>query len=270
MSMDRHRARQGRLFAGAALTFLLGGIGPASVLADEPAPGVAEGSRIGNVVKTAITTAFPEVSSIIKLIFGDRANDNASVKKADLSKQLEEVRLKSLAEAQTRLTPMNDVAEELFQVNTFLVPAVRAQVALAGLRAHLGAAAPDWGKVTSEWKIASDYVDKIGNVSDGDMKKIKTVSVQVVLSNIRAEAKETNVRVAGAIGNKSRDEVLRELSLLEMRLRDVATISTVEFGQVRQGLADLAAWAKAPAGAGQKVPFEATLLNDLKGRYNLK
>src|SRR6516225_3920699 len=91
---------------------------------DDP-PGTDTGKRVGTIVKTAIDTALPGVTTLLNAIWGNRKN-NDSINKTDLEAKLKEARQKFYSDAQAKLAETALVATQLGVVNQFVDGAVTA------------------------------------------------------------------------------------------------------------------------------------------------
>lgn len=125
------------MLAGALACFLLAfsmhvAIAAPQAASSTPAPGVATGQKIGNIIKTAISTVAPGISQIADIFWKGRANpgtDNTKkteaqqktdieqgAQKPDVQKQAQD---QFVVAAQQKIQPVGEVAAELGVLTLF-------------------------------------------------------------------------------------------------------------------------------------------------------
>jgi phage terminase small subunit len=133
----------------------------------EDEPGVSTGRKIGNAISTAITVAFPQVQTLVDLIFGKDASPKSEVKKIDAEDNLK----KELAGLQTKVAEqlklIDKVGKDLSTLRSFLRYCVEAQVKVASMQAVLASfPTPDESKrneLTYAWNEAASRLKKLGS-----------------------------------------------------------------------------------------------------------
>jgi hypothetical protein len=214
------------------------------------------GVKIGTVISDVIKTAFPEVQTVVNALFGNKP-DNSKITKADATAAISDAKKKASLAAFEKLKPLSKLADELFTINEFVVPALRAQVDLATLTANLGSIPPKWPAIKTDWSTVNKQLSIMSEVKAADLSKVGNIAARIILQNIQANTGDAALRMQGAIDQRSVTDALAQASVIQSTLHDVATLSTVEFEQLRQDIADAGSSASGGEG-GQEPPSMLT------------
>ena len=211
------------------------------------------GQRIGNVVKAAITTAFPAVSTVLDSIM--KATPNSSDKKvstSDVKKAttdtLTATDKATQAKAQAAIAPVGQVGAELATVNLFLSPSVEANNNVLQMQVQILATAPDWDAIATNWQVAKAQLDKISKVQDSDINKVQDLYLRNKLTDIRAANSDLVIRIDAAVKAKKSPQAAPLLTQLNTILGGMPAVAGYELANLQGDLASLAEWAKGAAG----------------------
>ena len=228
-----------------------------------PAPGVSTGEKIGNVVKTAITTAFPAVKDIVDLIWTKKPTTDNKVSKDQLQTATEsakkDVQTAITAAIQPKLTPLARVSGELATVDKFLQPTVVAAINLAQMQTRLAGPMPDWSEQEKDWKVAKAQLAQLRGITDPELDQVRDKWLKNTLAAIRGVNDQAVVRVEAEVSatkkNPQRQAV--EIQALAVSLRDITAAIGYELSDLRTEMTDLADWAKGGQG-GDRAGISAT------------
>src|ERR1700733_5619281 len=162
---------------------------------DTPPPaGVDTGKKIGTIVKTAIDTALPGVttgiSTIADLIWKNKSSNNEKIKKPELDEAVKKTRTELITAAQKQIQPVGQVADELALLGKFLTPSVEANVNIIRMQTRLSSSAspvPDnvWKDQKEDWAVAKGNLAAMGSISNDELKKVRDLWLRNMLSKIR-------------------------------------------------------------------------------------
>jgi hypothetical protein len=231
------------------------------------APGVGAGQVIGNIVKTALTTAFPGAATILNSILAATPNNGGSkVSKADLTTGANnantQIKNDSLTKAQTALQPIGQVGSELATINLFLTPAVEANDDLIRIQTEISTNPADWASANVDWSVAKAQLSAISNVSAADINKVQDLFLRNKLTEIQGTNKDLVIRVSAAIAAKDTAKTQQLLSQLSQIVGGMPAVAGYELANLQSDLTGLAAWAKGAGGSPTPPslePFVKTL-----------
>jgi len=226
-----------------------------------PAPGVATGEKIGNVIKAAITTAVPGVSSILDLIWSKRANPVAdkekkteAQQKSDLSAGAQnpdvqkKVQADFVAAAQQRIQPIGKVSAELAVLNRFLEPSVEASGRLIAIRTQLKDSPVPWSDVKTNFELAKQQLQKLKTVSDTDLNSIRDLYLRDKLKHIRDANDAPTLLIDSDITAKNAEGLGGDAAALANTLADMTAMAGYELADLQSDITELANWAKGTGG----------------------
>lgn len=217
--------------------------------AQAPAPGVAAGERIGNVVRTAISTAAPGLGSLLDLIWGRLGNPNANkATKAELKTAGDPVSTQIKVSAQQAITPLGRVADELAVIVQYLDPTVTASQNLIVMRTKAADAVPDWVAIANQWELAKIQIAKLKAVPDADVRRIRDLYLRDRLSQIRNANDTVVVAISQDITNRNVDNLKGDVPVLLSTLANMTAVAGYEFAELQADIKDLSDWARGAAG----------------------
>jgi isoleucyl-tRNA synthetase len=231
--------------------------------AQAPAPGVSEGQKIGTIIKTAISTAAPGISSILDLIWGHLGDPTkTSAKKTDLQTAANNPQAQDAAKKQTQaaaqqaIQPISKVSDELAVINRFLGPSVTATGYLIVMRTKLADSNQDWTAIGNQWELAKTQINNLKSVSDSDLNKVRDAYLRLKLTAIRNANDTTVVAIGQEVSQKNADNLKTDSATLLATLADMTAVAGYELAELQADIGDLATWAKGGAG-GATTPDRA-------------
>jgi hypothetical protein len=251
--------RLARLFASLLLIAISAAVSAQTntTAADTNAPGVTTGQRIGNIVKAAVTTAFPAVSTVLDAILSKTKNgDSNKVSTSDLksaatsSAVKTDVSAKAQSGAAQAIAPIGLIAGELQTVNSFLAPTVLANDNVLLMDAGLAASSPNWDEIQIDWKVAKAQLDKISKVQDSDLNKVQDAFIRIKLQSIRDTNGDLVIRIDAALSNKDKNVPKTRALLQQLRqiLDGMTSVAGYELANFQSDFTSLSAWAKGAGG----------------------
>lgn len=234
-----------------------------SLRAQEP-PGTATGRKIGTIVRTAIETALPGASALLGLIWGNRSS-NDRINQEQLRQAVEaarpEIRDTLIAEAQRRLEPVSQIAEELRIVNYFLEAAVQANQNVITMQTRLGTTPSPtddfWRSQTEDWDVAKNHLRRLEGVQESELELIRELWLRDQLRRIRSSNIDLVVRVDARLQAKDPAGLAQQLERLSDTLQGIQAAVGYQIADLRADLRNLAEWARGAQAAGEYVAPEA-------------
>ncbi len=227
-----------------------------------PAPGVETGQKIGTIIKTAISTAAPGVSSILDLLWTHLpkpADDKA--KKTDLQQaaqaQNAPVKQQAVASAQQQLQPISKLSDELAVINRFLGPSVMATQDLIVIRTKVSEPTADWVAIKNAWELAKVQIGNLKAVSDTDLNKVRDPYLRNRLMLIRNSNDTTVISINQEITQSNLPDLKTDLTVLLTTLADMTAVAGYEIAELQADIGDLAAWAKGAGSGPTTIPDRA-------------
>jgi hypothetical protein len=223
------------------------------VAAQGPAPGQATGEKIGTIVKAAIDTALPGVTSILGLIWGGK-KEGDKISKQQLEDAIksarEDLRQQFAANALEKIQPVKKVADELATLYKFMEPATEANESIIRIQAVISAnptiTDPVQAQLKKEWSIATKQlvtlngVDVNKTVRDGWLRE-KLIMIQ-----------DLNKRMVGDISDqidaKNAGELRDSLKDAAAALAAINRVSRVEVADLQSDIGGLASLGEGKAG----------------------
>jgi hypothetical protein len=219
-----------------------------------PAPGEATGQKIGTIIKTAIQTALPGVSSLISLLFPGKSDSDkvkvADVKTtasaADTQKALQQ---QITAAIQPKLQPVSQVASELQVVSLFTLPSVEATKYIAVLQTNLASKSINWTNVSTQWSLVKQQLQKVKGVSDAQINSISDLWLRSKLSAMRDANDAQTTLIESAIAQKDGPAASAAVGSLAPVLDGMTAAAGYELANMQSDLTNLANWARGAAGS---------------------
>lgn len=170
-----------------------------------PAPGISEGTKLGNIISTVIGIALPPLQQLVEKIFPPKTRD--CIKKSEL-----EARLKSLEEAtkneiREELRDIGAIVSEVDCLREFLDPCIEVQDLLReiiGLVAKSPISSEDWAGAQSAWGSVKALV---GRIKEIDLDRIRNRSIRLEFLKIQ------NMRLS-TMNRYDRDYFLRSAEVV--------------------------------------------------------
>lgn len=239
------------------------------------------GQRIGTVIKDAISTAFPGVAGIGGLIDAiwqkkpatkDNKVDENQLTTAVTNSQ-DAIKKSVVAQAQQKLVPLAEVADELQIVSQFGVPTVTASENVVRMSERLKSGKTlgedDWKLQQEDWEVAKGELQAIKNVSD--LSKVQDLWLRDKLSRIQQANITAVTRIDIELKSKSPNvgRLSQQLDELYATLKDISAAIGYEVSNMQGDLKGLSDWAKGAAGAEENTlsPEGKRYVNFLTGRY---
>jgi len=226
-----------------------------------PAPGVVTGQKIGNVIKTAITTAVPALSTLLDLIWSHSSKANSdSAKKTELQDSAKkpdtqvEANQKIIGPIQEKLQPIGQVADELAVIEQFLDPCVTATGYLIGMQTKAKEQTTDWQEIGNKWELAKAQLGRLKSVSASDLRKVRDKYLAFRLGQIQKANDTTVMAITQEVTQKNLPDLKTDLAILLATLADMTAISGYEFSELEADISDLAIWAKGDGAKGVVLP----------------
>jgi hypothetical protein len=246
-----------------------------------PAPSTpTTGQRIGQIVKDAIGTAFPGVAGIgglIDAIWAKKSNSGGNVNKNQLTQAAtsaqDDIKKQIVAQAQQKLIPLAEVADELQIVSQFGVPTVTASENVVRMSERLKSGKTlgedDWKLQQEDWEVAKGELQAIKNVTD--LSKVQDLWLRDKLSKIQQANITAVTRIEIELKSKSPNigRLSQQLDDLYATLKDISAAIGYEVSNMQGDVKGLSDWAKGAAGAEENAlsPEEKRYMNFLNGRY---
>ncbi len=250
---------------GLALCLILLVVAPP---ADTQKPATAAqqtGEKIGTIVKTAIDTAFPAVSSLMKLIWPGGKNSDKKTKK-EVQDDIEKVQADLKKQVMTKLQPAAQISEELGVIQEFGRTSVKAGQNIRTMRTLVTVLPPGselWSRLNTEWRIASTYLaplkdtEKIGKQID----KVREPVINARLRDLQDARADIMQRIDDGLKNQNDiQDVKEQLNAMSAFLYGIDSIGAAELGNLQQEIKGLVNWASGAAGADEPVSTDAELL----------
>lgn len=237
---------------------LLGSVHSSAQNTPSPAPGVATGEKIGNTIKSAITTALPGLSSLVELLFSHSSKPQAqSASKSDLKQAADSAdaqkQYKQVFEAavQQKLQPLGRVADEIDVLNRFLEPTITASSYLIQIRTLAGEPAEkvSWTAIEDAWEHVSRQLQKLSAIPDSDIAKVRDAYLSLKLKQIKGSYDNAGLSVGQDVKHQNSRKLLTDANTQLSILDDIAAASGYEFAELQADLQDLAAWSKGAGGS---------------------
>jgi hypothetical protein len=229
------------------------------------------GTKIGTIVKDAITTALPAVGQIINLIWPAGSKDS-SVKKSDVQSKLDTPALQATAQqsAKNEILKLGPVADELAMIEKFSKAAAQANQNVTTMQVLLSVSPQPANllqRLQEEWGFASDWLAPLSDVTDDQLLVVSENEVGVQMTQLRDARKNLSGRITNRLKDKKaiKDVDLPSLTeyiaTLGALLNGINAVATIEVGRLQKDVSTLVAWAsKSQAIGDQPIPPDADLV----------
>lgn len=226
-----------------------------------PAPGIATGQKIGNIIKTAISTVAPGISQIADIFWKGRTNPgtdntkkteaqqqadlNAGAKKPEVQKQVQD---QFVVAAQQKIQPVGEVAAELGVLNLFLEPSVNASQYVIVIRTQLKQSPIPWPSIKTNFDLVKGQLQKVKGVQDNDLNKIRDLYLRDRLKHIKDANDAPTTLVDSDITAQDKDSLAIDIVGLSTTLGDMTAMAGYELADLQGDITELANWAKGTGG----------------------
>ncbi len=232
---------------------------PVAATPQAPPPGVSTGQKIGTIIKDAITTVAPGVSSILDLIWSHLSKpSDTTAKKTDLQQAAQvsdtQAKQQAVAAAQKQLQPVSNVSDELSVIGRFLGPSVLATQDLIVMKTKAAEGTIDWVSIGNNWDLATKQIANLKSVPDSDLTKVRDAYLRDRLTKIRNANDTTVVSITQEVSQKNLADLRADLLTLLSTLADMTAVAGYEFAELQADISDLAAWAKGTGAGAPAIP----------------
>jgi hypothetical protein len=224
--------------------------------ASEAAAGVGTGTRIGNIISTAIDTALPVIGRIMD-IFRPNSKADDTVKKRDVEAAVLKAQAAVQSKAREQLQALGAVATELAVVQAFATAGAAARINMVNITHYLAQTPRDFGRIQTEWKVAKAQLRDVEALRNDDLKAVRDPVVRVQCESVRNLNRDLTIRIDDAIsrglrGGAEADSAAQELAdpvaRVTVLLGGFDALAAIELENLQGDIASLATWASAPAG----------------------
>jgi hypothetical protein len=177
-----------------------------------PPPPAEVGARIGNIITSAVNTAFPVVGTVISAVQalfkkGDKKDDQqVAAIKAAVDAEVK----KGAERAATAMKPLKEISGELEPVLTALELTAKLQPALTKIlvltdpKTSLQKTDPRWAEITYTWNAAEPSLKQLSSINAKGLKDNYLKLTIEELTTIDRDGLITNAKLAMG-GTKSQD-----------------------------------------------------------------
>jgi hypothetical protein len=237
--------------------------------APTPAPGVAEGQKIGTIIKSAITTAAPGISSILDLVWSHLSKPTADkATKTELQTAAkatpDSVEEKTQAAIQTKIQPVGQVADELAVIAKFLGPTSKATQYLIVMRTKAADQSTDWKVIGNAWEVSKAQIASLKSVSDSDLGKVRDPYLRAKLAEMR-DANDTSViLISQEVSQKNLPDLKSDLPALLSILANMTGMAGYEIAELQAEITDLSKWAHGAMDSSDTLPKQQLYIDFLE------
>lgn len=245
------------VFCGVLLLIL---VVPLRSQAPAPVPGVSEGQKIGTIIKTAITTAAPGISSFMSIFdtvlsaIGKNKASKDDVTTAATKPAVQAAAKQPQVNAQQAILPISKVSDELGVINKFLNPSVTASQYLIIVRTKMGESPTDWTEIGNKWALAKIQIGNLKSIPDTDLTKIRDAYLSLKLGQMRSANDTVVVQIQQEVDQKNLAGLKEDVSAMLSLLANMTAVAGFELAELQADIGDLVTWAKGGAGGGATTP----------------
>jgi hypothetical protein len=210
----------------------------------------SKGTQIGQIVSDAVNTAFPIIGKIMDLF-----KSKKSVNKDEVTAAVEKAQSDFVKAAKEEVKPVAAVSKELGVIQAFATAGVSASQNLAAIERLLASEKTDYGRVSTEWGIAKNYLADVLVIKPEDIQAVRDTTIQARIITLQKARKDLMKRIddniAGAQKNPSslsKPELQSQITAMSGLLDGFDTLAAVELSALQADIDNLAKWANKPAG----------------------
>jgi hypothetical protein len=234
------------------------------------------GTKIGTIVKDAVSAAFPAVGQILSLIWPSGTDPKTKVDKTQAetkaaanSPQLQSA---SLQTAKNDIKQLGQISAELALIEKFGKAAVEANEHVTTMQALLSANPPPTdllGRLQEEWGFATDWLGPLASITDDQISIVSENAVQVQLKTLRDAPKGASGKITNRLKDKKdiKDVDLPTLTAcvtaLAVLLNGTIGTATVELDILQKDITSLVAWANSAEPIQVNISLDSDLLEEL-------
>jgi hypothetical protein len=215
------------------------------------------GKQIGEIVSSAVNTAFPVIGKIMDLFTGNKKNAS----KPEVQAAVTKAQTDAVTAAKQKIKDVATVSKELGVIQAFGTAGVSASQNLATINRLLAENTTDYVKVNEEWKVAKNYLADVLVMKPADIQAVRDVTIQAKILTLQKARKDLMTRIDDDIvsaqkkpGSFSKPDFQKEIIAMSGLLDGFDTLAAVELSTLQADIDDLAKWANSPAGVIEFTP----------------
>jgi hypothetical protein len=215
------------------------------------------GTQIGEIVSSAVNTAFPVIGKIMDLFTGNKKNAS----KPEVQAAVTKAQTDAVTAAKQKIKDVATVSKELGVIQAFGTAGVSASQNLATINRLLAENTTDYGKVNEEWQVAKNYLADVLVMKPADIQAVRDVTIQARIVTLQKARKDLMTRIDDDIasaqkkpGSFSKPDFQKEITAMSGLLDGFDTLAAVELSTLQADIDDLAKWANSPAGVIEFTP----------------
>jgi hypothetical protein len=215
------------------------------------------GKQIGEIVSSAVNTAFPVIGKIMDLFTGNKKNAS----KPEVQAAVTKAQTDAVTAAKQKIKDVATVSKELGVIQAFGTAGVSASQNLATINRLLAENTTDYVKVNEEWQVAKNYLADVLVMKPADIQAVRDVTIQARIVTLQKARKDLMTRIDDDIdsaqkkpGSFSKPDFQKEIIAMSGLLDGFDTLAAVELSTLQADIDDLAKWANSPAGVIEFTP----------------
>jgi hypothetical protein len=216
-----------------------------------------KGKQIGEIVSSAVDTAFPVIGKIMDLFTGNKKNAS----KPEVQTAVTKAQTDTVSAAKQKIKDVASVSKELGVIEAFGTAGVSASQNLATIGRLLTENNTDYSKVEEEWKVAKNYLADVLVMKPADIQAVRDTSIQARILTLQKARKDLMSRIDDQIDSAkkksnsfSKLDFQKQISAMSGLLDGFDTLAAVELSTLQADVDDLAKWANSPAGVVDFTP----------------
>jgi hypothetical protein len=215
------------------------------------------GKQIGEIVSSAVNTAFPVIGKIMDLFTGNKKNAS----KPEVQAAVTKAQTDTVTAAKQKIKDVATVSKELGVIQAFGTAGVSASQNLATINRLLAENTTDYAKVNEEWQVAKNYLADVLVMKPADIQAVRDITIQAKIVTLQKARKDLMTRIDDDIasaqkkaGSFSKPDFQKEITAMSGLLDGFDTLAAVELSTLQGDIDDLAKWANSPAGVIEFTP----------------
>jgi hypothetical protein len=215
------------------------------------------GKQIGEIVSSAVNTAFPVIGKIMDLFTGNKKNAS----KPEVQAAVTKAQTDAVTAAKQKIKDIATVSKELGVIQAFGTAGVSATQNLATVSRLLAENNTDYVQVSKEWGIAKNYLADVLVMKPTDIQAVRDTTIQARIVTLQKARKDLMTRIDDDLdaaqkkpASFSKSDFQKEITAMSGLLDGFDTLAAVELGTLQADIDDLAKWANSPAGVIEFTP----------------
>ncbi len=216
-----------------------------------------KGKQIGEIVSSAVNTAFPVIGKIMDLFTGNKKNAS----KPEVQAAVTKAQTDTVTAAKQKIKDIATVSKELGVIEAFGTAGVSASQNLATMNRLLSENNTDYTQVSKEWGIAKNYLADVLVMKSADIQAVRDTTIQAKIVTLQKARKDLMTRIDDDIdaaqkkpASFSKSDFQKEITAMSGLLDGFDTLAAVELSTLQADIDDLAKWANSPAGVIEFTP----------------